>query len=158
VLNHILGGGGFSSRLMEEVREKRGLTYGVYSFIVDKDRADLLMGQVASANDRMAEAIEVIRAEWQRMLAEGVTPEELEDAKTYLMGAYPLRFDSNAAIARIMVGMQMTGLPIDYIATRNDKVAAVSLADIERVAKRLIDPEALHFVVVGQPEGIEATN
>jgi zinc protease len=158
VLNHILGGGGFSSRLMEEVREKRGLTYGVYSFIVDKDRADLLMGQVASANDRMAEAIEVIRAEWQRMLTEGVTPEELEDAKTYLMGAYPLRFDSNAAIARIMVGMQMTGLPIDYIATRNDKVAAVSLADIERVAKRLIDPEALHFVVVGQPEGIEATN
>lgn len=158
VMNQILGGGNFSSRLMEEVREKRGLTYGVYSYLVDKDYADLLMGRVASANDRIAEAISVIRDEWARIAAEGVGQQELEDAKTYLTGAYPLRFDGNARIAGILVGMQMSDLPVDYIATRNDKVNAVTMEDIKRVAARLVDPDALHFVVVGQPEGLEATN
>ena len=158
VLNQILGGGDRASRLMEEVREKRGLTYGIYTWLVDADYADLLMGQVKSANNRIAEAIEVIRFEWARIAAEGVTAEELEDAQTYLTGAYPLRFDGNARIAGILVGMQMTGLPIDYPATRNDKINAVTLEDIKRVAARLIRPENLHFVVVGQPEGLETTN
>ncbi|MDJ0824496.1 MAG: pitrilysin family protein [Rhodobacter sp.] len=158
VMNQILGGGNFSSRLMEEVREKRGLTYGVYSYLMDKDYADLVVGRVASANDRIADAIAVIKDEWARVAAEGVSDAELADAKTYLTGAYPLRFDGNARIAGLLVGMQTAGLPIDYIATRNDKVNAVTAEDIRRVAARLIDPEALHFVVVGQPEGLEATN
>ena len=154
ILDLILGGGSFESRLMQEVREKRGLTYGVYSYLADMDQAKLWMGSVASGNDRVAEAIEVIRAEWARMANEGVTQTELEDAKTYLTGAYPLRFDSNRAIANIMVAMQMDHMPIDYIATRNDRVNAVTLEDVNRVAKRLLDPEALTFVVVGQPEGL----
>ncbi|MFN3147048.1 MAG: M16 family metallopeptidase [Paracoccaceae bacterium] len=158
VLNQILGGGNFSSRLMEEVREKRGLTYGVYSYLVAKDNADLVLGQVASANDRIAEAIEVIRGEWQRIRDEGVTDEELSDAKTYLTGAYPMRFDGNARIASILAGMQLSGLPIDYVETRNGKVEAVTQEDIRRVAARLIDPEALHFVVVGKPAGLDPTN
>ncbi|MBV0913374.1 M16 family metallopeptidase [Anianabacter salinae] len=158
VLNQILGGGSFTSRLMEEVREKRGLTYGVYSYLVPKEHADLYLGQVASANDRMAEAIEVIRAEWQRIRDEGVTDEELEDAKTYLTGAYPLRFDGNARIADILVGMQVTGLDRDYVNTRNAKVEAVTQDDIRRVAERLIQPEALSFVVVGQPAGLVGSN
>jgi zinc protease len=73
LLDVILGGGGFESRLMNEVREKRGLTYGVSSFLVDKDLAQVYMGQVASANDRIAQAVDVIRAEWARAAAEGVT-------------------------------------------------------------------------------------
>lgn len=155
ILDLILGGGSFESRLMEEVREKRGLTYGVYSFLADKDHAKLWMGSVSSANDRVAEAIEVIRTEWAKAAAEGVTAEELQDAKTYLTGAYPLRFDSNASIANIMVGMQMDNMPIDYMATRNDRVNAVTLEDMNRVAQRLLTPETLTFVVVGQPEGLE---
>ncbi|MBR9843325.1 MAG: insulinase family protein [Rhodobacteraceae bacterium] len=154
VMNVILGGGGFESRLMEEVREKRGLTYGVYSYLVPKDHAALYLGSVASANDRIAEAISVIRAEWERMADEGVTQDELDKAKALLTGAYPLRFDGNGAIARIMVGMQMDDLPIDYIATRNDKVNAVTLEDVNRVARELLDPEGLQFVVVGKPEGL----
>ena len=154
VMNVILGGGGFESRLMEEVREKRGLTYGVYSYLVPKDHAALYLGSVASANDRIAETISVIRAEWERMADEGVTQEELDKAKALLTGAYPLRFDGNGAIAKIMVGMQMDDLPIDYIATRNDKVNAVTLEDVNRVARELLDPEGLQFVVVGQPEGL----
>lgn len=157
ILNHILGGGGFESRLMTEVREKRGLTYGVYSYIADKDAAEVWTGSVASANDRVAEAIAVIRDEWARLRDEGVTAEELENAKTYLTGAYPLRFDGNGTIASIAVGMQMDGLPTDYIANRNDMVNAVTLDEINRVAREWLDPEALTFVVVGQPEGLEST-
>lgn len=158
VLNEVLGGGGFGSRLMEEVREKRGLTYGVYSYLMSLDQANMVMGRVASANDRIAEAIQVIGDEWAKAATEGVTQEELDAVKTYLTGAYPLRFDGNAPIANIMVGMQMEELGIDYIATRNDKVNAVTLDDIKRVAARILDPAALHFVVVGQPQGLNAGN
>ncbi|MCV3270261.1 M16 family metallopeptidase [Roseobacter sinensis] len=157
VLNQVLGGGGFESRLMSEVREKRGLTYGVYSYLAPKDFGEVYLGSVRSANDRIAEAIAVIREEWAKAAAEGITQEELDDAKTYMTGAYPLRFDGNGPIARIMVGMQMLGLPIDYIATRNERVEAVTLADVRRVAGDLLDPEGLHFVVVGQPLGLETT-
>ncbi len=155
ILNHILGGGGFESRLMQEVREKRGLTYGVATYLVPKDLASVYLGSVSSANDRIAEAVEVIRQEWARAAAEGVTQKELDDAKTYLTGAYPLRFDGNGQIAGIMVGMQMENLPIDYIATRNDKVNAVTLEDVNRVASELLDPESLHFTIVGKPEGVD---
>ena len=156
-LNQILGGGSFESRLMDEVREKRGLTYGVYSYLLSRDLANVYLGSVSSSNDRIAEAIEVIRDEWAKAEADGVPQEELTDAKTYLPGAYPLRFDGNGPIANILVGMQMMGLPIDYIATRNDRVEAVTLEDVKRVASELLEPENLHFVVVGQPEGLETT-
>ncbi|MBN9887737.1 M16 family metallopeptidase [Salipiger abyssi] len=155
VMNTILGGGGFEARLMKEVREKRGLTYGVYSYLMPMDHAELYLGRVASANDRIGEAISVIRDEWARMASEGVTDAELAQAKTYLTGAYPLRFDGNGPIARILVGMQMDGLTPDYVVTRNAEVEAVTAEDVRRVAKRLLQPDALRFVVVGQPEGLE---
>lgn len=155
LVNQILGGGSFESRLMEEVREKRGLTYGVYSYLLPKDFSNLYIGRVASANNRIAEAIAVIRAEWARMANSGVTQDELRRAKTYLTGSYPLRFDGNGPIANIMVGMQMQGLPVAYITSRNDKINAVTLEDANRVAQQLLDPEGLHFVVVGRPEGLE---
>lgn len=156
VLNEILGGGGFEARLMEEVREKRGLTYGVYSYLVPKDHAALYLGRVSSANDRIAEAIEVIRDEWAKMAENGVTEEELETAKTYLTGAYPLRFDGNGRIANILVGMQMDDLTPEYVTTRNAQIEAITLDDIKRVAARILKPDALRFVVVGQPEGLES--
>lgn len=157
VLNHVLGGGSFESRLMQEVRAKRGLTYGVYSYLAGKDLGEAYVGSVSSANDRIAEAIDVIRDEWAKAAENGVSAQEVEDAKTYLTGAYPLRFDGNARIANIMVGMQLLGLPIDYIATRNDRVDAVTVEDVRRVAGELLDPDGLHFVVVGQPVGLEST-
>ncbi|MEX0286648.1 MAG: M16 family metallopeptidase [Paracoccaceae bacterium] len=157
VLNQVLGGGSFESRLMSEVREKRGLTYGVYSYLAPRDYASIYLGSVASANDRIAEAIEVIRGEWERAATEGVSAQEVEDAKTYLTGAYPLRFDGNTRIARILVGMQMDDLPIDYIQNRNAKVEAVTLEDVNRVAAELLDPDGLHFVVVGQPQGLDSS-
>ncbi len=157
VMNQVLGGGSFESRLMDEVREKRGLTYGVYSYLVPMDLAETYQGSVSSANDRIAESISVIREEWVKMADSGVTQQELDDAKTYITGSYPLRFDGNQQIASILVGMQMLDLPIDYIPTRNEKVEAVTLSDVQRVASELLDPEGLAFVVVGQPEGLETT-
>ena len=91
------------------------------------------------------------------MANEGVTADELATAKTFLTGEYPLRFDGNGKIADIMVGMQMIGLPPEYVVNRNDYIEAVTLTEINRVAGELLDPEALHFVVVGQPVGLENT-
>lgn len=157
IMNRILGGGSFESRLTQEVRVERGLTYGVYSFLAGKDLGDVYIGAVSSANDRIAEAIEVIRAEWEKAASDGMTAQEVEDAKTYLTGAYPLRFDGNGQIANIIVNMQLMGLPIDYVNTRNDRVEAVTLDDVNRVARELLEPENLRFVVVGQPVGLETT-
>ena len=154
VLNEVLGGGRFTARLMTEVREKRGLTYGIGTYLVNMDNADMLLGQFSASNDKVAEAIEVVKAEWGRITSEGVTPEELAATKTYLTGSYPLRFDGNGPIASILVGMQMDGIPMDYITTRNAKVEAVTMEDLQRVAARLFTPETLQFVVVGQPEGL----
>ncbi len=158
VANAVFGGSGFQSRLTKEVRVKRGLTYGIGAYLSPRDRGHMVIGQVATGNDRMAETVDVLRAEWDRIAREGLTGKELEDAKLYLTGAYPLRFDGNAPIARIMVGMQMDGLPADYIANRNGLVEAVTLEEANRVARRIYRPEDLHIVIVGQPGEIDASN
>lgn len=158
ILNEVLGGSGLESRLMREVREKRGLTYGVYTYLATKDFSEMYLGQVASGNGTIAEAIDVVRAEWAKLASEGVTEQELAQTKTYLTGAYPLRFDGNAEIASILVGMQAVGLDTSYIANRNDFINEVTLEDVNRVAAELLDPDGLHFVVVGQPAGLEASD
>ena len=155
ILNTILGGQGIESRLTAEVREKRGLTYGISTVLISKDQANVMLGQVASANDRINAAIEVIRDEWRKLARDGVTAEELQAAQTYLTGAYPLRFDGNSQISRILVGMQRIGLGLDYINTRNAKINAVTLSEINQVAAQLLKPEALNFVVAGQPTGLK---
>ena len=158
ILNEVLGGGRFSARLMTELREKRGLTYGVSSFLAPMDYAQAYLGQMATANATVADSIALIRQEWQRLATEGITAEELAATKTYMTGSYPLRFDGNDEIADILVGMQMDGFPIDYPATRNARVEAVTLDDVRRVAARLLVSEKLHFVVAGQPDGVASTD
>ena len=139
---------------MRELRENRGLTYGVNTYLVNSDYADLYIGQFASANERVSEAVEVLKAEWDKIATEGITDEELARAKTYLTGAYPLRFDGNAKIARILAGMQLQGLDPSYIDTRNARIEAVSLAQARRVAARLFQPEKLRIMVIGTPQGL----
>ncbi|WBU64093.1 M16 family metallopeptidase [Paracoccus aerodenitrificans] len=155
VADHILGGGGFSSRLMEEIREKRGLTYGVYTSLVNGVYGASWQGGMASSNASVAEAVELTRQEWA-LMSEGVTDQELADAKTYLTGEYPLRWNGNTRIAGILTGMQLIGLPIDYPDTRNGLIEAVTADDVARVAQKWLDADALQFVLVGQPDGIEA--
>lgn len=155
VMNYIFGGGGFESRLTKEVREKNGLAYSVYTYLSPMDRAGVYLGGVATANERVAQSLDLIRKEWRRIAEEGVSEDELERAKKYLTGAFALRFDSNAKIARYLVGLQGAGLGIDYIDTRNDLVEAVTVEDIARVADRLYKPDDLFMVVVGNPENLE---
>ena len=158
VMNHILGSGGFTSRLTNEVREKRGLAYGVYSYLSPMDHAALFMGRVATENGTVAESLDIIRAEFARMRDFGVTAAELDDAKTYLTGSFPLRLDSNGKIAGLLVGIQLEDLGIDYIDRRNGYIETVTLDDVNRVARELLTPDDLQVVVVGKPEGLETTN
>ncbi|HZT50699.1 MAG TPA: pitrilysin family protein [Stellaceae bacterium] len=151
LVNDILGGGGFSARLTREVREKRGLAYSVYSALDPFQAGGAIIGSVGTENARVAQSIDLIRAEWKRMRDEGPTAKELADAKTYLTGSFPLSLDSTGRIAAVLVVLQRDRLGIDYLARRNALIDGVSLADAKRVARRLLDPAALTFVVVGAP-------
>lgn len=152
VVNHVLGGGGFTSRLTEEVREKRGLAYSVYSGLEPLQHSGVIMGGVATQNSRVAQSIDIIRAEWRRMRDEGPTAQELEDAKTFLTGSFPLSLDSTGHIAALLVAIQRDRLGIDYLDRRKALIEAVTLDDAKRVAHKLLDPDKLSFVVVGAPE------
>jgi zinc protease len=155
VMNHILGGGGFSSRLTTEVREKRGLAYSVYSGLEPMQHSGVILGGVATQNDRVAQSIDIIRAEWRRMRDAGPTEAELNDAKTFLTGSFPLSLDSTGHIAGILVAIQRDRLGIDYIERRKALIEGVTLDDAKRVAHRLLDPDKLSFVVVGSPDKLE---
>jgi zinc protease len=156
VVNHIMGGGGFSSRLYAEIREKRGLAYSVYAYLNPLEHSALVMGGVATQNSRVSTTLDLVRAEWRRMAEEGPSAEELDAAKTFLTGSYPLRFSSSGRIANMLTGMQIENLGIDYIDRRNSFIEAVTLEDARRVARRLYDADALSVVVVGRPEGVVA--
>jgi zinc protease len=155
VLNDILGGGGFRGRLMKEIREKRGLAYGVSTSLMPFRHAGLILGSVASANDRVAESIALIREEWRRMRDEGPTQSELDDAKAYLTGAFPLTLDSTQHIAAVLVQMQEDKLGIDYLDHRAELIGAVTLDEARALAKKLFDPAKLSFAVVGDPQNLE---
>ncbi|WP_348771384.1 pitrilysin family protein [Azospirillum sp. SYSU D00513] len=157
VMNYVLGGGGFGSRLMEEVREKRGLSYGVYSYLIPMEHTALVLASGSTMNAKAGEALDIMRQEWRRMAEGGVTEEELADAKTYLTGSFPLQFGSTQAIAGILLQVKRDELGIDYLDKRDGYINAVTREDVQRVAKRLLDPAKLLTVLVGKPEGVTAT-
>jgi zinc protease len=153
VVNHILGGGSFSSRLYSEVREKRGLAYGVYSYLLPLDRAALFTGGTQTSNESASEALRIIEAEIKRMATEGPTEKELAEAKAYLKGSFPLRFDTSSKIASQLLQIQIEDLGIDYINKRNSLIDAVTIEDARRVAKRLAEGGML-VTVVGRPKNL----
>jgi zinc protease len=157
IVNHILGGGSFSSRLYREVREKRGLAYGVSDHLLWLDHTALLLGGTATRADATGESIEVIEREFRRMAEEGPTEAEFDKAKTYLKGSFALGLDTSNRIASQLVQMQLDDLGIDYIARRPGLIDAVTLDDAKRVAKRLLDPGLL-VTVVGRPQGVNSTD
>jgi len=157
VLNEILGGGGFRGRLMKEIREKRGLAYGVSTQLVPYRHAGLIVGNVATENGRVAESIALVREEWRHMREEGPTAVELENAKTYLTGSFPLGLDSTQHIAGVLVQMQQDKLGIDYLDRRASLIGGVTLDEARAVARKVFDPGALSFAVVGDPADVEPT-
>lgn len=153
IVNHILGGGNFSSRLYREVREKRGLAYGVSDSLVWFRRAAVVIGGTATRGDRTADALKVIEHEIKRMAKKGPTPDELEEAKDYIKGSYALSLDTSSKIAAQLTQIQLDSLGIDYIKRRNDMIDAVTIADAKRVAKRLYSGGLL-VTVAGRPKGL----
>jgi zinc protease len=154
VLNTILGGSAFTSRLYQEVREKRGLAYGVDTQLVPMRYSSVFFGGVATKNEAVAQSLDVIRSELKRIATEGPTEKELADTKSYLTGSFALRFDTNSNIANQLLWMMMEGLGHGYIETRNAQVEAVTIEDVRRAAKRLFDEQELLVTVVGRPKGL----
>jgi zinc protease len=154
VMNQILGGGGFASRLTEEVREKRGLAYSVYSYMQPFEHAAVFGGGVATKNEAVKQSISVIRSELERMAKDGPTETELANAKSYLTGSFALRFDTNAKIANQLLWMMHEHMGIDYPERRNGMIEAVSMEDVKRAAKRLLKVDDLFITVVGKPKGL----
>lgn len=157
VVNHIFGAGSHTSRLYNEVREKRGLAYSIRSSLYWMDHANILTGGTATRSDRAAETLAIIEQETKRLAAEGPTQEELDKAKAYLKGSYALAFDTSGKIAGQIMQIQIDKLGIDYPERRNALIDAVTLADAQRVAKRLLDTKSL-TMVVGRAQGLTKTN
>jgi zinc protease len=149
VANYIVGGGGFSSRLTNEVREKRGLTYGISTGFSDFHGGGMILGQVATRQDAMDASLTVVRTVLADFAAHGPTAQELADAKTYLTGSYPLAFASNVGISAQLLAFERAGLPLSYVARRNGLIDAITLDDVKRAAARLFDPARMTIVVGG---------
>jgi zinc protease len=157
VVNHIYGGGTFTSRLYHEVREKRGLAYGVRTSLYWMDHANVLVGGTATRADKAGETLSILDAEMHRLANEGPTQKELDEAKAYLKGSYALSFDTSGKIAGQLVQIQLDKLGMDYPERRNALIDAVTLDDAKRVAKRLLDSKSL-TVVVGRSQGLNKIN
>ena len=154
VMNHIFGGGSFTSRLWQEVREKRGLAYSVRSSLAPLRHAATLAGMTSTKNERARESISVITEEIVSLASGEVAQDELDNAKRFLTGSYALRFDTSTKIARELLQVQLDELGMDHFNRRNAEIAAVSAADVARAAKRLLLPEKMLVVVVGRPVGV----
>ena len=154
VLNHILGGSAFTSRLFMEVREKRGLAYGVSSSLMPLRQGAMLVGGTATKNERAAESMSVIREEMAKLANEGPSEHEVEEAKRYIIGSYPLRFDTSPKIASELLGLAVNGFEPEFLSERNSLFAAVTLADVKRVEERLFGDPRLLVQAVGRPVGL----
>lgn len=154
VLSEVFGGGRFGTRLMTSLREERGLTYGVGTFLSSGSYGDSYQGRLSTDNRNVPQVIELLRDEWARMAEDGLSAEELARIQTYMTGAYALRFDGNGSIASILASMQYQGFDIDYVNRRNDMINDLTLDQMNRVANEVFAPDELVFVIVGRPVGL----
>ena len=152
IVNHILGGGGLSSRLYREVREKRGLAYSIYELLTWMERSALFVGNTCMRADRAGETVDAIETEIRRIAEEGPTQKELDDAKSYLKGSQMLALDTSSKLAQALLQYQLDKLPIDYIEIRNALVDAVTLDDAKKAARRLWGKGLLTVIVGRAPQ------
>lgn len=156
VMNYILGGGGFGSRLMDVIREQRGLTYGIYTGLAEMDHLASLSLSTSTKNESVAELLELTKREFARMRTEPVTETELSRAQSYLTGSLPLSLSSTDRIAGLVLSLQLKDLPANYLDSYTEKINAVTAEDILSLAKDLLKEDALAIILVGKPENITA--
>ncbi|MDJ0386823.1 pitrilysin family protein [Roseomonas sp. E05] len=150
----ILAGGGFTARLTRSIREERGLTYGIGAGLDVIFGQSVLVGSCATANARVSETLTVLRAEWKRMAESGPTAAEIEEAVAFLTGNQPLQFTDSRRIAAILLAMRRNGRPLDWLARRPERLAAITREQAAKMAARLLAPTELSVTVAGQPEGL----
>jgi len=147
--NHILGGGGFTARLTEELREKRGLTYGVSSSFAPGLHAGAFTISLQTRPDQAQQALDLVRTELQRFVAQGPTEKELQAAKDNLIGGFALRMDSNRKLLDNVANIAWNGLPLDYLSTWTDQVQRISAEDIRQAFSRTLTPQTMVTIVLG---------
>jgi zinc protease len=152
VMNHILGGGGLSSRLGDSIRNEHGLAYSVYSYFSSGKHVGSFQIAMQTKNNTAQQAIALAKTEMERIRKDGVTDEELQEAKDYLIGSFPLRLDTNRRIAGFLGTVEYLGLGLDYPALYPDLIRAVTKDDVRRVANKYLRPDNLILVVVGNLE------
>lgn len=155
IMNFVLGSSGFGSRLTEEIREKRGLTYGIYTSFMGMKHFDGLAVSTSTENKNAGELLSLLKAEWKKMKETPITDKELKDAQTYLIGALPLSLTSTDDIAGLLLSLQIDDLPIDYLDRREQALRATTTADVQRLAKKILDENRMTTILVGQPEGVK---
>jgi zinc protease len=156
VLNHILGGGGFSSRLMQEVREKRGLVYGVYSYFIPLATSGPFIITLQTRADQTEEAENVVRSVLQELFNGEIARKELKDAKANLTGSFAQRMDSNRERVGLMSMIGFYGMPLDYLQVWTQQVESVTLTDIKIAANTYLDPKQWNLLRVGPKTGVGA--
>ncbi len=154
VMNFIFGESGFGSRLMEEIREKRGLTYGIYSYFREYEETPVFHISTSTANENVPEMLDLITKEVDGIKGSDVDDTELAEAKSYLIGSLPLSLTSTSSIAQILTSLQIDELPIDYLDNRADYINAVSKEDVKMAAQHIFDISRFTTTLVGAPEGM----
>ncbi|MAT64473.1 MAG: peptidase M16 [Gammaproteobacteria bacterium] len=148
--NYVLGGGGLVSRISEEVREKRGLSYSAYSYFMPMAKRGPFVLGLQTRNEQADEALQVLRETLARFVAEGPTEAEMDAARKHITGGFPLRIDSNSEILEYIAMIGFYGLPLDYLQRFNDRVSAVTGADVRDAFQRRVQPERMVTVIVGE--------
>ena len=149
ICNYVMGGGGFQSRLYKNIREKRGLTYSIYSYFISHRNNDILIGGFQTKNESVNKTIELVKSEWKKMNLNGISQEELNEAKTYYKGSFTRNYSSTSTISSLLNAVQLYGLNIDYFKKRNKIIDDLTLDKVNRIASEIFQSENLFFLVVG---------
>jgi len=157
LVNHVLGGGGFGSILTQEIRDRRGLAYGIGTRLAMQEPVPMLLGSTAVAAAKSQETADAIRAVWQQIARDGLSATQLDDARAYLLGAFPLQFDNTVAMAGILLQMQLDGLSPDSLKSRQQILTDLTLDQVNAMARRMLTPDNLTLVVMGAPQGRSPT-
>ncbi len=149
IVNYVLGGGGFQSRMYKNVREKKGLVYSIYSYLVPYKNNDIVLGGFQTKNETVYEAISLVKDEWDKIGKNGITQKEFKEAKTYYKGSFSRNFTSTSSISSLLMTVQEYGLDQNYFKNRNKIIDSLTLKEVNIVAKNLFKKDNLYFTIVG---------
>ena len=153
IANYIFGGGGFQSRLYKNVREKKGLVYSIYSYLLSYDNDGVIVGGFQTRNKSVYQTIKNVKNEWKTLQSNGISRKEFENAKAYFKGSFTRNFTSTISIARLLQIVQYYDLGEDYFKKRDEIINNLDLKKVNQVISKFFSSNKLFFMIVGEPEG-----